>query len=191
MLNQDTRMNGKMELLSVINDLMPAGVPNFLDVVKYPKISELIVSHGHAAVLLMVSVLVRDFCGSLNVVRNMNEDQIIEAASMLVSECGNFRLEDYTMMFSMAKKGELVKIMDRIDQQVITSILDEYWKKRNIAGSEAIEGEIKHLDGLGKTVRLLDDMNPQDAKLINTADNLAATIGEMKHKFSDWKNDQK
>jgi hypothetical protein len=42
-----------------------------------------------------------DFCSSINVLRNMNEDQMIEAAAMLIAECGNFRLEDYVMMFSM------------------------------------------------------------------------------------------
>lgn len=185
----EQRVEGKLELISVAKELMPKGHPDFLGVVKYPKITDMVKSEGSGNVLLFVSVLVRDFCGSLNVVRNMNEDQIIEAASMLVDECDNFRLEDYVMMFAMAKKGQLVKIMDRIDLQIITEIMNAYWTSRSRAAKDPVEAEVKHLDSLGRTLRVMDDMNPMEAKLIQSGDNLAAAIGEMKHAFSAWKKD--
>ncbi len=100
--------------------------------------------YGENVLLKNIFLLVKDFCGGVNVVRNMNEDQMIEAAAMLLDECGNFRLEDYVMMFSMAKRGAFfpdVKIYDRIDIQLISSIMDEYWKRRNEAGRIAQEAE--------------------------------------------------
>lgn len=87
----------------------------------------------------------------------MTEDQMIEAAAMLINECGNFRIEDYVMMFSMAKKGELVKIFDRVDIQLVTAIMDEYWQRRYHAGSKETEGEITRLDALGPQIRGADE----------------------------------
>lgn len=154
-----TKADGKMELLAITNDLMPKGVPNLLSVVKYAKIEELVVSEGKSSMMKVLFLLVKDFCSSMNLIRNMNEDQMIEAAAMLLEECGNFRLEDYVMMFSMAKKGQFpkIKILDRMDIQIITQILDAYWEKRNEAGTKAQEFEFTD------TERLIEQ-NPIDSK---------------------------
>ena len=128
------RSDAKMDLVARVSELMPAGKPNFISIPKYPAIVTLIESEGKKKMLAIMVLLVKDFCASLNVVRNMNEDQMIEAGSLLLDECGNFRLEDYVTMFSLAKRGGLVKIYDRIDLQVITDMLDEYWKRRKKAG---------------------------------------------------------
>lgn len=80
-------------------------------------------------------LLVQDFCMSFGVVRNMNEDQMIECADILLDECDNFRMEDYVMMFAMAKRDKLgVKIMDRLDIQVISQIHNAYSELRYEAG---------------------------------------------------------
>jgi hypothetical protein len=129
-----------MDLIAITSELMPKGKPQFLAVVKYPSIASLVETEGKKKMLAVLVLLVKDFCGSMNVIRNMNEDQMIETAAMLLDECDNFRLEDYVMMFSLAKKGAFhteVKIYDRIDIQVITSILDEYWKRRHAVGFAA------------------------------------------------------
>lgn len=147
-----------MELLAMTGELMPAGKPRYLEVIQYPMIRSLIAEHGRKTMLKVLFLLVKDFCASLNVVRNMNEDQMIEAASMLIDECDNFRIEDYIMMFSMGKKGELVKIMDRMDIQVITCMMDEYWRRRFIAGKIETETEIKKLDTLGPKTRNADEV---------------------------------
>lgn len=125
---------------------MPKGVPNLLGVIKYPTIEQLGQEIGKKRVLLMILALVRDMCDSLNVVRNMSEDQMIEAASMLLDESDNFRLEDYVMMFSMAKRGQLVKIFDRIDIDLVGEILNVYWQKRNEAGRRHQEDQFREFE---------------------------------------------
>lgn len=122
---------------------MPAGKPNYLGMIKYPKITDLVTSQGEPTLVLILSVMVRDFCACMNVARSMNQDQIIEAAYMLLNEAGNFRLEDYAVMFSMAKKGDLVKIYERIDLEVITAIANEYYARRRDAKIAAQEQEIE------------------------------------------------
>ena len=115
-------------------------------VIKYPSIERLCQEYGKKSLRVAILILVKDLCNSLNVVRNMNEDQMIEAACMLLDECGDFRLEDYVMMFSLAKRGQLVKIMDRIDIDTIGKMLDEYWKMRYEAGQREQERQMREYE---------------------------------------------
>ncbi len=133
----------KLALIQITKELMPGGQPAYLAMVEYPKITDLIQTEGEPVIMLILSVMIRDFCATMNVVRNMNEEQILEAAAMLLTECGNFRLEDYAVMFFLAKKGALFKIMDRIDLQVITAIADEYFNRRRDAKISMQEQEIE------------------------------------------------
>jgi len=183
----ESKFDAKIELSQCVSGLMPAGKPEFLELVKYPKIVDLVKEHGRGKILKVLFLMVKDFCSSMNVVRNMNEDQMIETASMLIDEADNFRLEDYTMFFTMAKRGMLGKIYDRIDGQVISEFLDEYWLRRRDAAYHDTDSESKHLDSIGSTMRLIDQMNPQDAKLIEMTDGLAGTIGDLKNRFQEWR----
>jgi hypothetical protein len=142
------RAEAKMDLMQRTAELMPAGKPNFPAVVQYPRISTLVEQYGRKRMLAVIVLLVKDFCASVNCVRNMNEDQMLEAGLMLLNECGNFRLEDYVMMFDMAKKGKLdeVKIMDRLDIQVISKILDVYWLIRKRAGDQEQDKDYSQLE---------------------------------------------
>lgn len=174
-----------MELVAMSSDLMPAGKPEFLSVIKYPKITDLVAEHGKKTMLKVLFLLVKDFCSSMNVVRNMNEDQMIEVASMLIDEADNFRLEDYTMFFAMAKRGMLGKIMDRIDSELISNMLDEYWLKRKNAAIEQQDQEVKQMESELPQDRISDN---QDSKFITAADGVIGAMGYLKQKFKEWKN---
>lgn len=169
----------KLELINVTAQLMPAGKPNFLGVVQYPKITDLIQEKGEPVMLMILSIMVRDFCAGFNVVRNMNEDQILEAAAMLLHECDNFRLEDFVMMFALAKRGQLVDIRDRIDLSIITKLLDNYWQKRQDAKDEAETAQMTMLEGLGTTNR-----TAAPDPMAQGVDGLAVAIANLKEKFS-------
>ncbi len=174
------KVNGKMEVMQICRTLMPNGKPDYLSVVNYPMIKTLLSEKGQKLMHKVVFLLVKDFCNSLNVVRNMNEEQMIESAGMLLDECDNFRLEDYTMMFQMAKRGELVKIYDRIDMQVITDILDAYWQRRHEEGEKDYVEQIKHFDSIGNTEKLSENINPQDRKMISIAEGIGTYFSGMK-----------
>lgn len=146
-------MEVKMDFMCLAAELMPQGKPQFLSVIKYPKIQQLVQTKGRKIMLALVVTLVKDFCDSLNVVRNMNQSQMLEAANMLLDECDNFRLEDYVMMFQMAKRGELADIRDRIDLQLITDMLDAYWVKRKEEGEKRMIEQDRHLNALGNPQR--------------------------------------
>lgn len=169
-----------MELIQIANTLVPGGVPNFLSVVNYPKIDDLLKEHGQAKMLKIIFLQVKDFCGSFNVVRNMNEDQMIEAASMLLEERDNFRLEDYTMMFAMAKRGQLFDVHDRIDLQVITTMLDKFWTKRQAAARDVQQQEEMRLNSIGPTTRSRELANPGDVRLEDGFLGIGAAIADMR-----------
>lgn len=175
-MEQGVDFSAKLELATITSDLMPAGKPNYLGMIKYPMIRDLIQEHGKQALIKAIFLLIRDFCTSMNVVRNMTEDQMIEAAAMLVDECDNFRLEDYTMMFTMAKRGALVDIRDRIDIQMITKIMDEYWSRRREQGYRAQVEEVQHLDTIGDQTRSIEAVNPGKARMIEGFDGLQAGL---------------
>ncbi len=117
---------------------MPGGIPSFREIRNYPAICQMVrsgeISENHMTTILFV--MVKDLCSSVNVVRNMNEDQMIEAASMLLNECDDFRLEDFVMMFSMGKRGHLLKIYDHLDINIISQMLDVYYAMRWKAGQK-------------------------------------------------------
>jgi len=180
----ESRSDAKFELVQLSNGLMPAGKPSFLQVIQYPKISDLVKKNGSPMMLKVIFLIVKDFCNSLNVVRNMNESQMIESASMLLDECDNFRLEDYVMMFSMAKRGDLIKIYDRIDISVITLIMDEYYIRRKNVGRIAQDEQVERLDTLGNTTTIIELMDAQDAKLSGYTEGLLSAIGELRDKMT-------
>lgn len=142
-----------MELLAIANALLPDGEPQYLSMIEYPKITDLIKERSRKEILKLVFLIIKDFCSSFNVVRNMNEDQMIEAANMLIEDAGNYRLEDYYMMFAMAKKGQLIKIYDRIDGQIINEMADAYHQNRQRAAWKAEDEKHQDYKTLGFTQR--------------------------------------
>jgi len=179
----------KIKYLTLVSELMPGGKPDYLSVINYPMIRVLLNQMDRQYLLFIISMLVRDYCSSVNVVRNMNEDQMIEAASMLIDECGNFRIEDYIMMFQMAKKGELVTLRDRVDLVVITAMLDKYWERRRDAAIAQEEAEDASIDSLGDTGRLFakDQVFNEKTGMYEDAKDLSS-VGFIGEAFGNLKN---
>lgn len=145
-LTPEDRKVAKLGYMMAVKQLFPDNKPDYLGIIKYPQIRDLIQDNGEPVVMLLIAVMVRDYCASANVARNMNEDQILEAAAMLMAEAGNFRLEDYAMMFAMAKRGKLVKVYERIDLSTITEMADAYYAERRDAKIAAQDQEIERLE---------------------------------------------
>lgn len=182
----DHKADAKMELLNVVDQLVPKGIPDFPSIRYYPPIVQLIQDHGAARITKAILLLVKDFAASINVVRNINEDQAIEIAHMMVVECSTFRIEDYAMMFSMAKKGQIGKIFDHLDIQVISVMMDEYWAKRHKAGKAEQEKEYNDTADLGPSLRMIDGIPAEDRRLGDGLDGLAGALGSLKNQYQEW-----
>jgi hypothetical protein len=173
------KSNAKMNYMAIVNEIMPGGQPDYLGMIRFPKITDLVQEQGQAVILLVLSVMVRDFCATLNVVRNMNDDQIVEVAAMMLVECGTFRMEDYATFFAMAKKGQLGQIRDRIDMQVITELLDQYFARRRDAAIELQEREIERQEAQLPVQRV--PSNPMDDKFMS----VGGALSEMRSALAD------
>lgn len=114
---------------------MPAGNPRF-EVIRYhPSISQL-VERGTISkkdMRMLLTIIIKNFCDTVNVPKekNLNSAQLVEVAGFLLDECGNFRVEDYVIMFTMAKRGRLEigkkgRVFDRVDIQLISDFKDNY-----------------------------------------------------------------
>jgi hypothetical protein len=191
-VTQEERQVAKLGYTKAIKQLFPEGKPNYLGVVQFPQIRDLIKDNGEAGVLLLISVMVRDYCASVNVARNMNEDQILEAAAMLMEEAGNFRLEDYAMMFAQAKRGKLVKVYERIDLTTITDMADAYYAERRDAKINQQEQEIERLEvqaphtapkQIYSTPEDRAQGNDLDYKLTNLSGAISGIGTELRQKF--------
>lgn len=112
---------------------MPQGKPDMRQVLHYPKISDLVAVNGFKPMLTVIYLLILDFCKSQNVTRNMSDEQAIEAAGMLLDQCGDYRLQDYVIMFTMAKRGlfdlKLYEGLDITKISMIEQAYDEYSSK--------------------------------------------------------------
>lgn len=178
-----------MDLMLRVSELMPDGRPDFQNVISYTMIRDVVKIHGKKPTLAVLCIMVKDFAASINVVRNLNEDQVIEIAGMLLDECDNFRMEDYVMMFSMAKRGKLVKIYDRLDISVITEMMDRYWEIRHKEGVKMQEEEVNKIENFAPVHR--DNPNPQDKRLTESFNGLAGAMGELKNQFLKWKENDR
>jgi hypothetical protein len=110
-LEPKARTANKMAYIQITKELMPGGKPAYLTVVKYPKITDLVQQKGEPVIMLILAVMIRDFCATMNVVRNMNEEQILEAAAMLLEEAGIFGLKITRLCLQWLKKGSFLKFV--------------------------------------------------------------------------------
>lgn len=161
----------KMELIAITKMLMPGGKPKYLEVRQYPAISELQAEYGDSTIQKVLFLMVQDFCLSLNMAHNMNEDQMIETASMMLDECDTFRIEDYQIMFAQAKRGDLVEFKHQCDISTISQIMDKYYEQRAKADLERRRKENE------EEKRMFDKIKAEDIP-----------TGEGEYKFTDLVN---
>ena len=182
MENPEKRISGRIELAVISDQLIPKGEVDFALIGDFPPIATLIDDQeGRIQVHAAISMIIRNFCLSLNVVRNMNDEQIFDAAMMLISTAGNYRVEDYFIMFELAKRGKLgIRILDRIDANVINQIDEAYLVKRWEASQRLTYGESDILDQLGPVERSADSKNPEDVTLGRALDKFAGSMGSTR-----------
>lgn len=129
----DLSIEGKIELVNAGVRLIPKGEIAFNELENYPSLVSITKELGITKTQTLIALLITNFTKSFNVVRNMSEDQILECAVYIFEECNDFTIEDYVIMFTLAKRGKLGDILDHIDMRVIADIHKEYSRRRQIA----------------------------------------------------------
>jgi hypothetical protein len=104
-----------------------------LSISAYSRIPNLTHVYGIEEIHAILSVLLTSFNNSLNLIRPMSKEQIVECAyeMVLTTEEDQLSIEDYVLFFRGAKTGKYGRILDRLDQQTIFSMLEEYRSERH------------------------------------------------------------
>lgn len=112
----------------------------------------------------------------------MNADQIVECAHDLImtTEEDQLSIEDYVLFFNGAKQGKYGKILDRLDQQTVFSMLEEYRQERHkqfVRIKQEKEAEFK---SMGSTERT-NQPNPIAESMVQ----LGGRINQMKEQLKE------
>lgn len=176
-----------IELSEITSTIMPSGSPNFEhNIQRFAPIRQIEKEVGKKGLRLFLFFLVKNFCESINAVRNMTEDQMIETASFLLDECQDYSMEDYVCMFAMGKRGKLVKILDRVDGQIIGQMLNAYDELRADAKTTLMEKSWQ-----GKTVTELPSTTPEEKQKENFSKAMAMVIEAMNETISEREESDK
>lgn len=103
-------------------------------------------SMGMGHTIALVAIMIKNFCASFNVSKNMTQSQIEDYAADLVLDYYKndhtpipWRVEEYAIFFDRAAKGEFKQkngnsfIFDHIDRDVIENMFSVYMPERTAA----------------------------------------------------------
>lgn len=105
-----------------------------LSIPMFGRIPNLTHVYGYDAIHKIIAALLKSFNDSMNLIRPMSDEQLFECSEALVltTEEDQLSIEDYVMFFKGAKEGKYGKILDRLDQQTVFSMLEEYRQARHL-----------------------------------------------------------
>jgi hypothetical protein len=176
--NPETQAFGKLQLMESVTQLMPFGKPDFASVRYYPSVRQMQEKSGYEGLHKALFLLVKDFCDSMGFEKTLNELQQIEAASYLLDECDNFRLEDYVMMFALAKRGKLgVTLYNAINLDAIQRIYSAYWAMRSDAGEQLLQNQVLEDENRWLDRRIAPPQNDEEAQVSELFRQFAETMG--------------
>jgi len=147
-----------------------ARIPNLTHVYGFDKVHEVLI------------VLLTSFANSLNLIRPMSSEQIVECAHELVmtSEEDFLSIEDYVLFFKGAKEGKYGRILDRLDQQTVFQLLEEYRSERHRQYHRIRETRHLELKGMGPSER-----TTQKNELEESMYNIGGRIADLKEKLKE------
>lgn len=177
----------KRGMIQMVSQIMPDGEPDFSIIRLAPSIKQILKENEaddvYDKMLTALCMIVKDYCDSVNIPegKNMNQAQVIEAASFLLDECDNYRIEDYIMMFTMAKRNKLAygakndkgRVFDRVDIQLISEFKERYEFLRQEGEDKLRIKEEQEQEKLLPPDRQIDPDEPDEVKAKRWDDALA------------------
>ncbi len=120
----------------MIEHYAPANVPKFTELLKVPhsdRLPNLAAKIGFSEMGKILMVEITKFQECYNVIRPMSAGQIAQCALSLIQSAKEdwLALEDLVIFFEGAKQGKYGKILDRLDQQTIFQMLEQYRADRH------------------------------------------------------------
>ena len=129
-------INNKIELVKVLDNFKERGLVKFDKVLSIPvqdRLPGLVKKLGKEKIHGILIVMLTDFANSFNLVRPMTPDQIVMCAFDLIDTSYEdyLSIEDFALFFQGAKSAKYGKILDRMDQQTIFELFENYRQQRH------------------------------------------------------------
>ncbi|HEU4903186.1 MAG TPA: hypothetical protein VFT06_10345 [Flavisolibacter sp.] len=175
--------------MALISGLRPfyssPGVVNFIAVQSIPlygRIPNLTHVYGTDKVHVVVLALLKRFNDDLNLVRPMTAEQLDSCAWELImtSEEDQLAIEDYVLFFKGALQGKYGRILDRLDQQTVFTLLEEYREQRWQALQAYKLEQHENQKGQGPSERSV-----QRNELAEQMANIAGRLGDVREKLKE------
>jgi hypothetical protein len=176
--------NDPLAIRENIKQFKGSGIPLYLKLMAIPdRIPALTIVYGQKKIHAVVTALLTSFCNSFNVIRPMSTDQIVQCAFDIIESCTEdfLAMEDLVIFFDHARLGHYGKIYDRLDQQTIFEMLEQYREKRHQAFMSHKQDEHTQFKVQGP-----DDRTPTN-ELQNSLANLTGRLSEMKERLKESK----
>ena len=125
-----------MGITSNVSQYIERGLVRFdkvLSISLHARIPNLTHVYGIEKIHMVVAALLKSFQDSLNLIRPMNDAQLFECSHALVmtTEEDQLSIEDLVLFFKGAKEGKYGRILDRLDQQTVFEMLEQYRGERH------------------------------------------------------------
>jgi hypothetical protein len=138
------------------------GVVNFANILSIPskdRLPELVQIHGQQKIHALLVMMLADFANSFNLIRPMTQDQMVSTALELIATSydDNLAIEDFAIFFSDAKSAKYGKVLDRMDQQTVFELFENYRQNRHKAYLQSKEEQNVKFKGYGPSDRICDD----------------------------------
>lgn len=153
-----------------------------LSISMHGRIPNLTHVYGYQAIHTIIAALLKKFNDSLNLIRPMTDEQIFDCSEAMVmtTEEDQLSIEDYVLFFKGAKEGKYGKILDRLDQQTIFTMLEEYRQERHQQFVRIKQERETEFKSMGATERT-NEPNPIAESMVQ----LGGRLNQMKEKLKE------
>lgn len=134
---------------------------NLLTIPVKDRLPGLVEQYGSQKIHGLLVVMLTEFCNFYNVIRPMTSAQIVSCAFELIGTSSEdfLSIEDLTIFFDGAKKGNYGKIYDRLDQQLIFEMLEVYRQERHLNYYKIKDEKECNFKAVGSQFRSSEDMS--------------------------------
>jgi hypothetical protein len=151
-----------VSIIKNLDQFKERGMVKFETVLLIPlkdRLPGLVEQYGKEKVHALLTVLLTDFCNSFNLIRPMTPDQIVMCAFDLIDTSYEdyLSIEDFVLFFQGAKSAKYGKILDRMDQQTIFELFENYRQQRHEEYLRIKEEKESNYKSIGGGIRSSDE----------------------------------
>lgn len=173
MLNS-IRTNNQAELVKNLEQYKERGLLKFDKLLSIPvkdRLPGLVEQYGKNRIHDLLIILVTEFANSFNLIRPMTPDQVMVCAYVMIETSyeDHLSIEDFTLFFQGAKSAKYGRVLDRMDQQTIFELFENYREQRHQQYVRIRDEKEVNLKGLGPQIRISEDGEKELKELFHEA----------------------